>query len=153
MPSLADKAGDHEQGYTTADRGGNEMMEPSVLFQVAFRGRSVSVGHATDAELALLAGAVATVDARDELDTWSLIAIRDTAGCGTKLHALGWRAGLLNTWITSPLVTVDLAANTVSTTSGHAYLLGRRDARDLHPVLHGHLAYALRTWGFDDVPV
>jgi len=127
-------------------------MEPSVLIQVAFRGRAVTVGHATDAELALLAGAVAIAEARDELDSWSLIAIRDPAGRGTKIHALGWRGGLLNAWITSPLVIVDLIANTVSTTSGHAYSLDRRDARELHPALRGHLAYALRTWGFDDVP-
>jgi hypothetical protein len=131
------------------------MTEPSVLFHAAFRGRAVTVGHATDAELADLAGTAGTAgtaEARDELDAWSLVAVRDAAGRGTEIHALGWRTGLLNTWITSPLLIVDLVANTVSTTSGHAYSLGRRDAKDLRPELRRHLAYALRTWGFDDVP-
>jgi hypothetical protein len=128
------------------------MTEPADLFEVAFRGRAMSVGHATDAELAHLAGAVASAEARDQLDAWSLIAMRDAAGSGTKVHALGWRTGLLNTWITSPLVVVDRVANVVSTRSGHAYSLGRPDTRELHPALREHLAYALRTWGFDDVP-
>jgi hypothetical protein len=127
------------------------MMEPTVLFEVAFQGCAVSVGHATDAELARLAGTVAVADARDQLDAWSLIALRDVAGGGNEIHALGWRTGLLNTWITSPLIIVDRAANLVNTTSGHAYSLGRPDARELHPALRGHLVYALRTWGYDNV--
>src|SRR3984893_16117156 len=102
------------------------MMEPEIiLFQVTFRGCAVSVGHATDAELARLAGTVAPAEARDQLDAWSLIALRDVAGGGHEIPALGWRTGLLNTWITSPLVVVDRAANVVSTTSEHAYSLGR----------------------------
>jgi hypothetical protein len=101
------------------------MTAPGVLFKVASRGSAVSVGHATEAELARLAGTVAPADARDQLDAWSLIALRDVAGGGTEIHALGWRTGVLNTWITSPLVIVDRGANVVSTTSGHAYSLGR----------------------------
>src|SRR6267154_1022063 len=124
------------------------MMEPKIiLFQVTFRGCAVRVGHATDAELGRLDGTVAPADARDQLDAWSLIALRDVADGGNEIHALGWRTGLLNTWITSPLIIVDRAANTISTTSGHAYSLGRPDSRELHPALRGHLAYALRTWG------
>lgn len=127
------------------------MTAASLLLEATYHGNAISVGHADEAELALLAGAVASAGVRDELELWSLVAIRDPAGRGTEVHALGWRTDLANTWITSPLTAVDLTASIVSTRSGHSYQLGTPDTPELNPELRGHLAYALRTWGFDDV--
>lgn len=84
------------------------------------------------------------------LERWSFVAVRDPRR-GTGVHALGWRMLLRNTWITSPVLVVDRASGAIRTRSGNAYLLGSRDGSDLDPELREHLAYALRTWGFDDV--
>lgn len=67
------------------------------------------------------------------------------------LHALGWRVGLANTRITSPLRGVDLAGGAVCTSSGKVSVLGDPDDPELHPLLREHLAHALRTWGIGDV--
>lgn len=122
-----------------------------ILFAATHHGQPVTVCHADEVELAAFAGTFATAEARDELEAWSPIAIRNLARDVAAVHALGWRPGIMNTWITSALRTVDTAAGTVSTSSGHTYTLGRRDDPDLDPELRGHLAYALRRWGFDDV--
>ncbi len=111
----------------------------------------MTVGHATAAELAHLAGSVPGGGARDRLDSWSLVAIRGTGTGAAAVHALGWRIGLLNTWITSALLVVDTGSVAVGTRSGNIYTLGRPDDECLDPELRRHLAYALRTWGFDDV--
>ena len=87
--------------------------------------------------------------ASDVLEHWSLIAIGGLGEGCADVHALGWRRGLSNTWITSPLVAVDLAAQAIQTMSGHVYALGRRDnPAGMQPELADHLDYALRTWGF-----
>ena len=80
-----------------------------VLFTATHRGQPVTVRHAGADELTALAGPVDPASARDTLDAWSLVAIRNTeAGVGD-VRALGWRVALLNSWITSPLVAVDAA--------------------------------------------
>ena len=127
------------------------MHDGAVLFRATYRRTPASVGHATEAELAAIAGPVNPASARDLLHAWSLIAVRDPVGRGTAVHALGWRVDLGNTWITSVLVGVDLNARAVSTRSGHAYRLELKDGRELAPSLRDHLVYALRTWGFADV--
>src|ERR1700731_3163903 len=123
------------------------MTVTDILFRAAYRGEAVIVTHATNAEIELFAGEVGPP--RDMLELWSLIAIR--CGSAFDIHALGWRLLLENTWITSPLLAIDSAAGAVRTRSGHTYLLGCRDKSELDPELRAHLAYALRTWGFDDV--
>jgi hypothetical protein len=123
-------------------------MMTDLLFEASYHGSPVAVGRATDDEIAALAGTVGR--GSDVLERWSLVAIRDPAR-GPEVHALGWRMLLGNTWITSPVIVVDLATGAVRTRSGNAYLLGSRDRADLDPELLEHLAYALRTWGYDDV--
>jgi hypothetical protein len=123
------------------------MTDADILFRVVYNGDPVVVTHAEDTGIELFAGEVGP--ARDVLELWSLIAIR--CGSAFDIHALGWRLLLENTWITSPLLAVDLTAGAVRTRSGHTYLLGGRDKSELDPELRAHLAYALRTWGFDDV--
>ena len=85
------------------------------------------------------------------LHTWCLLPVRDPDGRGTQVHALGWRVALVNRWITSPLVGVDLQAQAVSTKSGHAYRPELEDGLELAPALQDHPDYALRTWGFANV--
>lgn len=121
------------------------------LFHATLEGRPVAVGHAIEEELAALAAPVSPNAVRDVFELWSVVAIRDPAGRGVELHALAWRVQLGNTWITSALTRVDRTLNLVAGRSGHAYLLGRPDRRDLDPELREHLAYALRTWGYEDV--
>ena len=127
------------------------MTGPILLFGAAKRGVPVAVRHARGTELAALAGEVGREASLDALDTWSIVAIGRADGSGATLHALGWRVGMVNTWITSPLRAVDLAGGAVRTSSGKVYALGEPDDPELHPLLREHLAYALRTWGFDDV--
>ena len=123
------------------------MTDADILFRAVYRGDPVTVTHAKDAEIELLAGEVGPT--KDTLKLWSIVAIRYSKA--TEIHALGWRRLLENTWITSPLVAADLAAGSIRTRSGNAYSLGIRDDKELDPVLRDHLAYALRTWRFDDV--
>ena len=121
------------------------------LFGATRRGVPVIVGHADRAGLATLAGDVGREASLDVLDSWSIVSIGRADGSGATLHALGWRVGLVITWITSPLCAVDLAGEAVRTFSGNVYTLGEADAPGLQPLLRDHLVYALRTWGFDDV--
>jgi hypothetical protein len=123
------------------------MTDEDILFRAVYRGDPVIVTHAQDAEIETLVGPVGPP--RDKLELWSLIAIR--IGSAIDIHALGWRQLLANTWITSSLLAVDLTAGAVRTLSGKNYLLGGRDKSELDPELRAHLAYALGTWGFDDV--
>jgi hypothetical protein len=121
--------------------------DADILFRAVYRGESVIVNHAKYAEIETLVGIVGPP--RDLLELWSLIAIR--VGSTVDIHALGWRLLLANTWITSSVVAVDLTAGAVRTRSGKAYLLGSPDESELDPELRAHLAYALRTWGLDNV--
>ena len=127
----------------------------SLPLEATQRGRLVTVAHATDEELSVLAATTPLMPATDTLESWSLIAIRGLQEGGIELHALGWRAALSNTWITFALSAVDLAAGAagrVRTSSGHVYRLGRFDSRDsLRPLLLEHLGYALHRWDFVDL--
>jgi hypothetical protein len=93
-----------------------------------------------------------TSDPMDSLDEWSLISM-PTPGPGSAIgiHALGWRRGLRNTWITSVITAVDLTGLLVSTKSGKIYRLGRRGDAELACEFREHLRYALDTWGFSDI--
>jgi hypothetical protein len=121
------------------------------LFTVTHRGRPAVVGRATGDELAAITTPLATDASRDLLECWSLVAIRDGDRQGVEIHALGWRPGLQNSWITSPLTGVDMTVPAVATWSGSVYRLGEPDSADLDPELRAHLAYALQRWGFDEV--
>ncbi|WP_158747679.1 hypothetical protein [Acidisphaera sp. L21] len=127
-------------------------MSRAALLHASHCGRPVEVGVATDAEVAALQAPV-SVKARDMLERWTLIAIRNVSFNGVELHALGWRRGLQNSWITSALTIVDLPARLVATRSGNAYGLAEADVEGLSPELAEHLAYALSMWGFSDVRV
>jgi hypothetical protein len=117
------------------------------LFTATFRGDPVRVTHATAEEIESLAGPIGNPS--DLLELWSLVAIHFDQLI--EIHALGWRVLLANTWITSPLVGVNLTLDTVLTRSRKIYMLGSRDKPELDPNLRSHLADALKTWGFDDV--
>lgn len=121
------------------------------IFLASLRGHPAAVHHASKAELGMLARPLDPSSARDVLSVWSLVAIRHSAMSEPGIHALGWREGEGNTWITSQLVGVDMKTSVVATRSGHTYRLGVPDGRKLNPELLGHLAYALVTWGFSDV--
>ena len=125
-------------------------MSGAPLFRAVHQGGPVTVGHASPEDLAALPGYPDPGSVRDVLERWSLVAIR-FSGDRTEIHALGWRVAERNTWITSPLVAMDMDASMVATRSGHAYRLGTRDGAGVAPGLRSHLAYALRTWGFTDV--
>jgi hypothetical protein len=117
------------------------------LFEASWEGEPVTVTFATADEIELLAGPVGVVE--DMLELWSLVAIR--TGGAVELHALGWRLLLANTYITSPVVAVNLTHGAIRTRSGKTYLLGARDKPQLDRALRCHLGYALRQWGYDDV--
>ena len=120
------------------------------LFHASKPGRAASVSHATETELADLAGTSPVAEPSDRLDGWSLVTVRD-GNVRLTVHALGWKGELANAWITSPLVWADPIGRVVSTSSGHTYRLGAPDRPSLQPDLRSHLARALRTWGFADV--
>jgi hypothetical protein len=122
----------------------------STWLTATFLSAPVSVGSPTEEEAQKFAGAVEPVAARDHLDCWNLVVIREQSGPRLELHCLGWRSALGNTWITSPLVRIDLTAGLVATFSKHVYVLGRRD-EGLDDCMRQHLLYALRTWGCDNV--
>ncbi len=121
----------------------------SLPIQATYRGRPVEVGQASADELAALAATAPLEEAIDTLERWSLIAIRGLEEGGVEVHALAWRRGLPNAWITSRLVAVDLVDGLIRTVSGHVYRLCRPDRPEgLAPELSEHLDYALRRWGF-----
>jgi hypothetical protein len=123
------------------------MSSTDILFHAVYRDDPVTVTLATNDEIEFLAGPVGA--AEDMLELWSLVAIR--MGLAVEIHALGWRLLVANTWITSPIVAVNLTLGAVRTRSGKVYLLGIRDQPELDPELRAHLGYALREWGFEDV--
>jgi hypothetical protein len=125
------------------------MSDADVLFEATWHGDAVTVTHATVEEIAFLSGPVGDGGGEDLLELWSLIAIRN--GPLSEIHGLGWRLLLANTWITSPVVAANMTLGAIRTESGKTYLLGARDKPQLDPELRRHLAYALRTWGFEDV--
>lgn len=121
------------------------------IFEATYRGFTVIIGNATNRETALIAGKVDNAKAKDVLETWHFIALRDPTGGGAAVHALGWRAGLLNTWITSSLVVVDLHEGGIITRSGNHYKLGHRSDGELENELYELLADSLIKWGFENL--
>ena len=120
------------------------------MFRAMHRQSCVTIGRADRDELLALADGGGSECRRDAIDTWSLIAIRGLAR-GTRVHALGWRVGLANNWITSPIARINLGPLTVSTVSGHAYRLMSPEGAKLRPALREHLCHALHCWGFHDI--
>ena len=128
------------------------MIPPWILFTAIWCGSRAAVGPATEAELAPLVWPDGPGIVWDVLRPSFLIAIRRADVPTVAVHTPGWRQDLLNTWITLRLVAIDPAAGTAATYSGHVYRLAGPDGHDEPPeLLHDHLRYALRTWGFDDV--
>ena len=119
-----------------------------VLFRATCRDRPVVIGRATPDELSTLADPVDLAATRDDIDRWNLIAIRDPSGRGTQIHALGWRRRLENTWITSPIIGINVYPAMVRTSSAHSYGLGEPGGTAMDPELMDHLLFALRTWRF-----
>ena len=125
-------------------------MNAGPLFIATYKGHEVVVDVSSSAEVAVLHGPLEPTGVRDILAPWSLVAIRVVGTDERVLHALGWREAEANTWITSALVTVDPVSSLILTSSGRLYRLGV-GGEGLDALLLGHLAYALRTWGFADV--
>ena len=91
-----------------------------LLFTARYRGYSITVGHATAAELADIAEQP-TSEVVDELTRWGLVAVRSSpGGRRTTLHAIGWQRSQASPWVTSPLREVTLGPITVGTVSGQA---------------------------------
>jgi hypothetical protein len=126
-------------------------MTDGLIFRASFQGLPASIGHADKLELVDLPGSADDWPLRDELDMWSLMAVRRQPPYRTAVHALGWRRGIANVWITSPLIKISSLPMTVQTRSGHRYSLGKRDRDELQPALLDHLRHALATWGFEAV--
>jgi hypothetical protein len=120
------------------------------LIECRFKGSPVTVGHATRDEVMGLVRPLDPDTARDRLDLWLLIAIREPNGRGTMVHGLGWRAEAGTTWITSAIVAISFDPAMISTQSGNAYLLGPGGTLEEDSELWNHLLYALKTWGFSD---
>ena len=128
------------------------MTPPGILFTATWHGSGAAIGRATEAELAPLVRQGVPGVVRDVLRPSFLVAVRRADVPEAAVHALGWRQRLLNTWITSRLVAIDFATGTAATRSRNVYRLAGADGHDELPtLLHDHLWYALRTWGFDDV--
>ncbi len=121
-----------------------------VMFSAKHRENRVTIGRADRDEVVALADGNGPEPRRDAIDSWSLIAIRGLSR-GTRVHALGWRVGLANTWITSAIAGLRLGPIAISTASGHAYRLMSPDGAKLRPDLRAHLGHALLTWGFHDI--
>lgn len=128
-------------------------MTRTILFSATWRGRYVTVGMATDAELRSTTRRDLPGGIRDILQPSMLFTLQEVGVEGVRVHALGWRVGLCNTWIMSALVGIDAGRTVIRTSSGHTY--GLMDLQDDRPIpeLMDHLGYALRAWGFDDVVV
>ena len=124
--------------------------DEGVILRATHRGAPVTVARADRGELTALAGPARSTEFRDEIEDWNLVAIRGLEK-GTEVHALGRRVALGNEWITSPIAAVSPGPTAVETASGHSYRLARQDGARMEPALLEHLAYALRSWGFDNI--
>lgn len=122
-----------------------------LLFRATFRGSRMVIAHAETMELGPLLGSLAHEPIRDTLTSWSLVAIRSEDNLPSEIHALGWRLEEANTWITSPVTSLDQEAQMIRTRSGAIYRLGAPDGDGIRPDLLRHLVYALRVWGYVDV--
>lgn len=126
------------------------MTGTGALFTGERPGRRLQAGIADATDMAALPGYGEPGALRDMLDPWLLIALREDCRA-TTVHLLGWRRGLGNTWITSPLTAADFGAGIVLTRSGRVYGLAGAALPSPGACLLDHLRYALETWGWCDV--
>ncbi len=129
----------------------NRVMRSDDLFRATLRGRRMTIGPAAAVDLTAIAGPTPTSAVTDVLRPAMLVAIHASGFQGAAVHAVGWRRGLADVWATSALVSVDLEVRVIVTSSGNAYFIPDGVGGDLHPRLYKHLAYALQTWGCDDI--
>ncbi len=123
-------------------------MEAGAILRAEHGGRPVVIARAGPAELAALIGARPGEAFRDQFSDWTLVAIRGLRQ-GTRVHALGWRIGLEDVWITSAIASISHGPISVTTASGHSYGLRSQRASALGPRLRRHLDFALASWGFE----
>ena len=122
-----------------------------LLFTARYRGYSITVGHATAAELADIAEQP-TSEVVDELTRWGLVAVRSSpGGRRTTLHAIGWQRSQASPWVTSPLREVTLGPITVGTVSGQAYRLVGKPEEPLGNDLMAAVAENLASWGLEEI--
>lgn len=126
-------------------------MNGTALFSATWHGRAATIGLATRAELGSITSPERPGSVQDVMRPSMLIAVREDGCRDVEIHALGWRMSLLTTWITSTLVSIDTARTVIRTSSGRVYGLEDLQDSECIPTLLGHLDYALRRWGFDDV--
>lgn len=122
-----------------------------LLFTAKYRGHSISVGHATAAELIEIAEQP-TSKVIDKIGRWGIIGVRPSPGARrTTLHAVGWQQRGACPWVTSPLREVALGPLTVGTVSGQAYRLVGKPEQPLGQDLMAAVAEAMTAWGLEDV--
>lgn len=123
----------------------------NLLFTAMYRGHSISVGHATAAELVEIAGPP-TSKVIDKIDRWGIIGVRSSpGGRRTTLHAVGWQQRGECPWVTSPLREVALGPLTVGTISGQAFRLVGEPEQPLGPDLMAAVADNMTAWGCEDI--
>ena len=122
-----------------------------LLFTAKHRGHSISVGHATAAELIEVAEQP-TSKVIDKIARWGIIGVRSSpGGRRTTLHAVGWQQHGACPWVTSPLREVALGPLTVGTISGQAYRLVGDPEQPLGPDILAVLAEDMAAWGFGEI--
>ena len=127
------------------------LLARDLLFTAKFRGYSITVGHATAAELAEIAEPP-TSEVVDELTRWGVVAVRSSpGGRRTTLHAVGWHRSQATPWVTSPLREVTVGPIIVGTVSGQAYRLVGMPEAPLGDDLMAAVAENLASRGLDEV--
>lgn len=122
-----------------------------LLFTAKYRGHSISVGHATAAELVEIAEPP-TSKVIDKIGRWGVISVRSSPeGRRTTLHVVGWQQRGACVWVTSPLREVTLGPLTVGTVSGQAYRLVGEPEEPLGPDLMAAVAETLTAFGLEEV--
>jgi hypothetical protein len=127
------------------------LLAGGLLFTAKFRGTSITVGHATAAELADIAERP-TSKVVGELARWGVVANRSSpGGRRTTLHAVGWQRSQASPWVTSPLREVTLGPIIVGTISGQAYRLVGKPEDPLGDDLTAAVAENLESWGLEEI--
>ncbi len=110
----------------------------------------LSVGLATDDEVAKLVLDAPDGTLKGRVEGWHLIALRGESEDGpvASLRCLGWSGG--ETWITSEVTAVARDRSTITTRSGSLYQLGESAAGEVHPRLVMLVGRALHAWGLSD---
>ena len=127
------------------------LLARDLLFTARYRGYSITVGHATAAELADIAERP-TSKIVGELVRWGVVAVRSSpGGRRTTLHAVGWQRSQASPGVTSPLREVTLGPIIVGTISGQAYRLVGRPEDPLGDDLMAAVVENLESWGLDEI--